>query len=82
MKFSEVKGKYKCDNNSTHIFEANNVKLIPFSKNFNIFGKLVYLISKDKTLKYVPTNQAEESDQVLCCPVCGYAHLFGFDIVK
>jgi hypothetical protein len=78
MKLNEIPGKYSCDYG--HIFEAPQVKLVPFKNKFKAtLGRVLHVDALDNS---VLSGGIREEGNLLACPVCSTIHCSGFESVN
>lgn len=86
MLFAEaVKGKKaKCDN-CNQTFDAEKTVLKPCPENISMEDCRLSFKFVDKNGYIVGGNRGPNGklgDQIAHCPLCGFSHLFGFEIIN
>lgn len=79
----QLKGTFKCDS-CKKTFEAHEVILTEAADNIKIMTPPMPFVYVDKDNNLMGGHEQpskEKGDQILSCPHCEAAHIFGFDVV-
>ena len=80
-KFSDfADGTFKCDK-CKKPFKGGEIKLSPKIDNISMPMATVIAISSAGTIVRGAYDDLKDTDQIMACPHCKSAHIFGFDPV-